>query len=275
MSPRLALPEIPLGGEITGEVTRGVVRVGGTVRRPARPSSPAVHALLRHLEAAGFEGAPRALGTDHLGRQVLTYVEGEVPGRPLPGYAVTGEALAALARLLRRFHDAAASFTPPPAARWEDGSAVGDRPEIVGHCDVTPRNVVFRPSSPGGGALVPYALIDFDLARPVTRLFDVVTTLRHWAPIADPVDRDPVQRTLDAGARLRLFCDAYGLGPRDRLRLLETARTRFGRSYQVMRDKARAEPGWARMWADGAGERIRRAAAWLDANEDALHAYLI
>nr|BFE82330.1 hypothetical protein GCM10020093_049310 [Planobispora longispora] len=47
--------EIPLLG---GDVTDGVVRVGDTVRRPTRPSTPSVHALLRHLEAAGFEGAP-------------------------------------------------------------------------------------------------------------------------------------------------------------------------------------------------------------------------
>ena len=43
--------EIPLAG---GDVTEGVVRIGDTVRRPAGPHSPLVHALLRHLEAAGF-----------------------------------------------------------------------------------------------------------------------------------------------------------------------------------------------------------------------------
>ena len=85
---------------------------------------------------------------------------------------------------------------------------------------------------------LPYALIDFDLARPTTRLFDVVTTLRHWAPIADPIDLEPLQRGLDVGPRLRLFCDAYGLTPRDRRHLLDLARLRFDRSYHAMRDKA-------------------------------------
>jgi hypothetical protein len=74
---------------------------------------------------------------------------------------------------------------------------------------------------------------------------------------------------------MRLFCDAYGLGTRDRLRLLDAARTRFDRSYLLMRDRARkSEPGWAGRWAEGAGARIRRAAAWLDANEDVLRAHL-
>ena len=36
-----------------------VARIGDTVRRPTGPWSPAVHALLRHFERVGFEGAPR------------------------------------------------------------------------------------------------------------------------------------------------------------------------------------------------------------------------
>jgi len=48
--------ETPLSG---GNATGGVVRKGQTVRRPAGPWTPAVHALLAHLHAAGFAGAPR------------------------------------------------------------------------------------------------------------------------------------------------------------------------------------------------------------------------
>ena len=43
--------EIPLAG---GNMSAGVVRVGDTVRRPAGPWTPAVHALLTHLHEAGF-----------------------------------------------------------------------------------------------------------------------------------------------------------------------------------------------------------------------------
>ncbi|GGS91686.1 hypothetical protein GCM10010156_57460 [Planobispora rosea] len=257
--------EIPLLG---GDVTDGVVRVGDTVRRPTRPSTPSVHALLRHLEATGFQGAPRVVGIDERGREVLTYLEGESGLRPLPPYAATDEALAALAGLLRRFHDAAATFRPPRHAVWENGSNDDLAPELVGHCDVNLDNVIFRDG-------LPYALIDFDLARPTTRLFDVVTTLRHWAPLADPVDLDPVQRELEPGPRLRLFCDAYGLRPRDRRRLLDLARLRFSRSYIAMRARAATGGGWARMWADGAGTRIRRAGAWLDNHHDELYAHLV
>ncbi|MDH2429692.1 phosphotransferase [Sphaerisporangium sp. TRM90804] len=225
-------------------------------------------ALLRHLEAVGFAGAPRPLGVDERGRQVLSYVPGVAAARPLPAYAVTDEVLADLAALVRRFHDAVEGFVPPPDAVWAGGSYDDAAPELVGHCDITPENVIFDRGRP-------WALIDFDLARPVTRLFDVATTLRHWAPIADPIDRDPRQRHLDVGARLRLFCDVYGLAAKERRRLLEVSRLRFGRSYVAMRARARTEGGaWARMWEDGAGERIRRAADWLDAYWDELDARL-
>ncbi|WP_242454696.1 phosphotransferase [Bailinhaonella thermotolerans] len=256
--------EIPLGG---GDVTEGVVRVGDTVRRPVRESTPAVHALLRHLEEAGFEGAPRVLGFDERGREILTYVPGVTALRPMPAFAASDEALAELARLLRRYHDVVAGFTPPEGAVWEKVASNDDAaPELIGHCDVTPENVVFR-----GGS--PYALIDFDMARPTTRLFDVVTTLRHWAPIAHPADRDAAQRFTYVGPRLRLFCDAYGL--EDRSRLLDLVRLRFERSYEAMRERADVLGGaWARMWADGAGDRILRALDWFDRNRDRLDAAL-
>ena len=103
--------EIPLAG---GDVTEGVVRVGDTVRRPVGPHSPLVHALLAHLESVGFEGAPRFLGIDGSGREVLSYIDGEVAGRPRPPWIADETRLASVGRLVRAYDDAAASFTPPP-----------------------------------------------------------------------------------------------------------------------------------------------------------------
>ena len=58
--------ETPLRG---GNMSSGVVRVGDTVRRPAGPWTPAVHALLDHLHSVGFRGAPRPLGLDRAGEK--------------------------------------------------------------------------------------------------------------------------------------------------------------------------------------------------------------
>jgi len=87
-----------------------VVRVGETVRRPWRKTSPATGALLVHLERVGFDGAPRFLGRDEDGRETLSYVDGEAAIEPQQPWALTDEALVSVARLLRAFHDAVASF---------------------------------------------------------------------------------------------------------------------------------------------------------------------
>lgn len=56
---------------------RRIVRVGERVLRPIYPWSSSVHAVLAHLEAAGFEGAPRFLGLDADGREALAYLDGD------------------------------------------------------------------------------------------------------------------------------------------------------------------------------------------------------
>ena len=76
--------EIQLSGGNLG----GAVRVGDTVRRRAGAWTPAVAELLRHLEAKGFSGAPRFLGIDTKGREMLSFLEGETVGdaRPWPSW---------------------------------------------------------------------------------------------------------------------------------------------------------------------------------------------
>jgi len=62
--------------------------------------------------------------------------------------------------------------------------AAYDVADVVGHNDLTPENVIFVRRRPAG-------IIDFDLAAPSTRTLDVVTTLLWWAPLREPMDRDP------------------------------------------------------------------------------------
>ena len=70
------MSEIALGG---GRVTPRVVRVGDTVRRPAKANAPFVRILLSELLERGFAAAPRYLGRDEQGREMFAYVEGDVP----------------------------------------------------------------------------------------------------------------------------------------------------------------------------------------------------
>lgn len=262
-------PEIPLPG---GDVTEGIVRIGNTVRRPLGPHSPLVHAILRHLEHRGFDGAPRFLGLDDQGRETLTFIEGEVANRPHPDWLADEKRLVSLARLVRRLDDAMIGFAPSSdmleavAAPQIPGMppAPAEEPEFIGHMDITPENVVFR----GGGAV---ALIDFDLAKPATRVDEVFNLCMWWAPFAPDEDRSEPLKGADAVARTRLIADAYRLGQADRERLIPTALRRSERSWYLMKHRAEHDGGgWLRMWQEGAGERIERRVAWLRAEGDSI-----
>jgi hypothetical protein len=265
--------EIPLGG---GDVTEGVVRVGDTVRRPVGPHSPLVHALLTHLESVGFEGAPRFLGIDGSGREVLSYIDGEVAGRPRPLWIADETRLASVGRLVRAYDDAAASFTPPPDALVDTAPAEpagippapAYPPELIGHVDITPENVVFR----HGQA---YALIDFDLAKPATRADEMFNAMLWWAPLSDPRDVDPLLRDVDVPRRSRILADEYGLSGTDRERIMEVAMLRTRRAWYLMKQRAETQGGgWQRMWDEGVGDVIKRREAWLDRHAATLTAAL-
>jgi hypothetical protein len=272
-----AAPEIELP---KGDVTEGVVRVGDTVRRPHQPTSGAVAEYLDHLERVGFDGSPRYLGRDRHGRDVLSYLDGAVPGDPPEAWASDDGLLASVAVLVRRLHEASAGFAAergfaaPDGSIWQRDRLALDpplpypEPELVSHNDVTPQNVVTR-----DGAAV--GLVDFDLAGPTTRLADAYNTAMHWVPLRPPEDVWPTWPGVDQMARLRLFADAYGLSTEDRAALpaLGAERARF--SFRRMRAAAEQHGGgWARMWAEGVGDATRRREAWLTARRDDMLAAL-
>jgi hypothetical protein len=174
--------EIPLAG---GRVTPGVVRVGDTVRRPIGAHSAYVHELLRYLETVDFGGAPRLLGVDEQGREILTFIEGIVP-HDFDSHPLSDAQLASAAALIRRFHDATA------------GSSLAGDAEIVCHNELGPHNTVYV-----GAAAV--AFIDWDAAAPGTRLYDLANAIWCYVNIGESGGSLPVQ-----AQRMRLICDTYG-----------------------------------------------------------------
>jgi hypothetical protein len=243
-----------------GDVTVGVVRIGDTVRRPHQPSSDAVAAYLAHLEAAGFEGAPRYLGRDRQGRDVLSFLHGDVAGDPVEPWAAADGLLPGIGRLVRALHDASAGWTPavalaPPPGRPAPLFPEGE-PRLVSHRDVTPQNLVVR-----GGQV--FGLIDFDLVGWTTRSVDLANTAMHCVPLCHPDDRGPAYVGIDAGARLRLLLDGYGRDLVSPDLLLHACELRFGGLHASMQWNAEHwGGGWRRMWDEGAGEKIRRREAW-------------
>ncbi|WP_317621347.1 aminoglycoside phosphotransferase family protein [Streptomyces sp. CBMA123] len=165
-----------------------------------------MHGLLRHLEAVGYEYAPRVLGFDDQGREVLTWIGGE-SGPDGWAKVVDDQGLITFARLLRDHHDAVAGYRPPDATLWSTTTAgpVGD--EVICHGDFGPWNTVWR------GALA-VGIIDWDHARPAPRLHDVAYALQHAVPFRDDAMclrwlRYPPPP--DRRHRLEVFAAAYGL----------------------------------------------------------------
>ncbi|HSO95510.1 MAG TPA: phosphotransferase [Acidimicrobiia bacterium] len=230
-----------------------VVRIGATVRRPAGPHTPAVHAFLRHLRAAGFDGAPGPHGLDDDGREIVDFLPGAVADPPFPAWAWSDDALGSVAALTRRFHEAARSFHAPAGAAWGFEAPAGWGGTFVGHNDVCPENVVFR-----DGAAV--GLIDFDFAGPADPLFDVAATAYYWMPLVAPEDLDV---DLDRAARLRLFADVYGLPRAGREHLVRGLGAYLGWGERLVTARiAAGEPGFVEMGRRGWAERKARAKAW-------------
>lgn len=251
--------EVPLVGD---GVTAGIVRVGDTVRRPLRPFSLTVQAYLAHLHRVGFSDCPIPLGIDDAGREVLSYVAGDVPREPLPPETAALDVLRGLGTLVRRLHDAAEGWSPAADACWGGlpGGGLGplndSEPELVGHRDYCPGNIVFRDG-------LPAALIDFDLAQPTTRLYDVVNALYWWGPLLDPLDRAPAFVELDVAERVSIFADAYGLATELRHQLVPFAAETVAAYHRRARAAASVNPVFHRLWEEGVKDRMPRAEAWL------------
>lgn len=175
--------EIPLAG---GRVTPGVVRIGDTVRRPMTSDRTLQRDFLRFLQAQGFDGAPRFLGRDEQGREILSFLPGQVPDDLGP---YQDRQLEAAARLLRAFHDVGSGFAAAAAAGAE----------TMCHNDWGPPNAVFRDDG------LPWALIDFDTLQPGARLWDLGYSAFAWLDLGSE-DYDGAEQC----RRLQVFAVAYG-----------------------------------------------------------------
>lgn len=256
--------EILLSGGLTnaGRVTR----VGNTVRRPRRATSAATWALFDHLERAGFDGAPRFLGVDGRGREMLSFIPGEAAIEPQKDWALTDEALVSVAELLRRYHAAAASFEPA-GHTWPDFVPEEFADGLVSHNDPNLDNVIFSDG-------VAVGLIDFDLASPGSAVWDVACAARLWAPLRD--ERDvPEELRGRSLERLRIFVDAYGLSRHDQTRMVDATIETHNRCYRVVGAAVdRGHETFGRMWREGGRARAQRTRRWIASQDREMRAAL-
>jgi Ser/Thr protein kinase RdoA (MazF antagonist) len=167
---------------------------------------------------------------------MLRYIEGDGPTGwpdPMPPYVWNESSLVGAAKLLRRYHDALNGFVPPSTAQWRIDSAEID---VISHNDVAPFNTVFRNGRP-------IAMVDFDLAGPGRRIWDVAVGVWRWVPLSTGPSRYP----RNVAERVRLFCDSYGLGP-ERVEVIDVLIARMGdlRMF-ARREAARGDPGFVKI----------------------------
>ncbi|WP_082129456.1 phosphotransferase [Mycobacterium haemophilum] len=186
--------------QLEGGFVNDVALANGRVFRASPSRAEFVHAVLRLFERVGWTGAPRFIGVDSDGREILSYIDGLVPWEPARLSAIqSDESLAGIATLVRQFHDVTA-----------DDALSGDW-EVVCHNDLSPKNTVYAVED---GYPRPVAFIDWDLAAPGNRIHDIAHVCWQYLQLGPGITD-----VSEAARRMRLICEAYGLsdGMRDDL----------------------------------------------------------
>ncbi|MEV0822879.1 phosphotransferase [Nonomuraea rubra] len=234
---------------LPGGFVNAVIRVGDTVRRVPGPRAAYVHELLRLFERHGWAGAPRYLGLDEQGREILGFVDGHVAWEETQPDGVTSdESLARVAGLVREFHDLTA------------GTPQAEGGEVVCHNDLSPKNTVYRD---GGAGLRPVAFIDWDIAAPGRRIHDVAHVCWQYAGLG------PGAEPGEAARRVRVICDGYGLAERGEV--VDTVlwwQDRCRRGIEA--DAEAGMPHAVRLRADGVVEQVGAAHDWVAEHRDVL-----
>jgi thiamine kinase-like enzyme len=211
---------------LEGGNSNQVIKQGNTVVRQTGAWSPFVHQLLKHLQANSFEQAPVLLeATENSER--LSFIEGEVGNYPLKPYMLSDEILVEAAKLLRHLHDITRDFVVSPDAQFFLPVDSNEKWEVICHNDFAPYNLVFKDSHI-------IAIIDFDTAAPGKRIWDIAYAVYRFAPLT--TDEHCLacgwQTIPNRVARLKLFCDIYGL--EDRSELIAAVSKRLNALVQYM-----------------------------------------
>jgi thiamine kinase-like enzyme len=237
----------------------GATRLGDTVRRAAGPWTPAVHALLTHLATKQFTAAPRPLGYDEQGREVLTFLHGQTVGsnKPWPPWVHADETIDQVARWARAYHQAVADFVPPSNAVWRSGGHWSPG-LIIGHNDAAPYNAAWHKGRLAG-------FFDWDLAGPATPEWDLAFIAFSWVPLhaRHVVAAEGFTDFATRPDRLHRFLNAYGRSG-NTADFLQVVRTRVKAHADDIRElAATGDPVFTRLLQQGVSDDLDQALAEL------------
>jgi aminoglycoside phosphotransferase (APT) family kinase protein len=166
--------------------------------------------------------------------------------------------LTSLGQLLRRIHDALDGWTPPLDTAWSQEIPDPHGGPIIAHTDIWPGNVITR-----DGRVT--AIIDWELAAPGRRIWDVVSTAKLCVPFTAPSRRDRAYDGQDVTDRLQDFLDAYQLDDTDRAIFTQVLEERRIATERFVRGRiAHREAHFVEKWDHPAGEELLLAeTAWI------------
>jgi len=177
------------------------------------------------------------------------------PGRITLGCSTATTNSATSPGSIRNFHDAVADFVPPPDARWQ-ALIPADGDEIVANHDLAPWNLVVNEQQ--------WVFLDWDVAAPGTRLWDLAYAMHGFVPLS----ADTAHHRDDAGRRLRLIADAYGLDEAERIHIVPLLARRASSMHAFLADQAaQSVQPWARLWQEGHGYVWRADAEYMAERE--------
>ena len=246
--------EVLLGGFVAGRV----VKVGDTVRRAAGAWTPTIQTLLAHLERKGFP-APRPLGLDEAGREVVSWLPGRASNWPWPGALLAEDGARQVGALLKAYHAAVADFEPPSPAVWRHGPQAPGVGEIVLHGDFLPHNLIWSDDALAG-------VIDFELARPGQAAEDAGFAAIRAAQLRPDEMTRPVgfETPPNRRGRLDAFAAAYGATRSDLIAAALTAQR--AEIERIVDWGAAGLDPWATLLRRGLDTQARAELAWLEAN---------
>jgi hypothetical protein len=250
--------EILLDG---GNLTK-VVRVGDTVRREAGSWTPFVHFLLDHLRERGFNLAPKALGLDSTGREILSYIPGQTLfGHPWPEWVWSDELLEEAVAALADYHVKVADFRPE-SVESRLGTQPLAREQIVCHNDFAPYNCVFR-----DGHLV--GLLDWDVVCVGSTTWDLAFFAWHWVPLYEPSSEIAWRTDEVCRQRLRRIVELYGL--EDRSDFLQQVVSRIEASRQGILTRAGdGDEAFRKLLQEGHVDKMQHAIEYVRENQSYL-----
>lgn len=146
-----------------------------------------------------------------------------------------------IAEMLRGYHDAVEAF--PFIEEFEPLDNTPANYEVLCHNDFALYNIIFQGGKPAG-------IIDFDVARPGPRIWDIAYTLFNCVPLGRYHPFEKAEHAQKINARIKKFFTSYGVVPP--CDLFEIVKRRLeGLCHTLIRKAEEGDPAFQKMVKEG------------------------